>query len=146
MIIGIAIGTFIGGISLSFGAFFLYKWNQNKKGNKKATSTPENEGFNDTNHEVLEIPALRNVTDYRQEIISTTPTINNVHYEHYEQKMLPMLPIAKDDNLGGETVPSVDQRSSLQNIDVENFKNEILQVIKQEVIQDLKQELAQSKE
>jgi len=41
IVIGIAIGTFIG-ISLSFGGFHLYRWNKNKKERKKAISIPRN--------------------------------------------------------------------------------------------------------
>jgi len=145
-VIGVAIGAFIGGISLAFGGAFLYKWNKNKNEDKKVVLIPENEKVNDTNHEILEIPAIRNINNHGQEIISATPAINNV----YKHKMLPKLPIAENstnNEISNETTPSTDnQGSSLQNIDVlENFKNEMLQVIKQEV-QDLKQEFIQNKE
>ncbi len=132
VVIGIAIGAFIVSISLAFEGVFLYQRNKNKKENKKAISFPGNE-VKDTNHEILEIPAIRNLNNYRHEIISTTPAIGDV----YRQKMLPK--IAENENLtnneiynGNEITPSTDnQGSSLQNIE------EMLHVITQEV-QDLK--------
>jgi len=129
IMIVIAIGAFIGGISLAFGGAFIYKWNKNKKENKRAIPISGNEVVKDTNHQVLEIPTAG------QGIISTTPAINNV----YKQNMLPMLPVAENENSTNNEI--YNERSSLQNIDVK----EVIQVIKQEVMQDLKQELAQNK-
>src|SRR6266542_2310019 len=54
VVIGIAIGAFIVGISLAFGGVFLYKRNKNKKENKKAIPFTGN-GIKDTNNEGLEI-------------------------------------------------------------------------------------------
>ena len=141
IIIGAVVGSLIGGIFLSFGGFYLYKWNKNRKRQRQALPIPGNEVVKDTDHEevkdtdqeVLEIPTLSN--NYRQEIISTTPAINNV----YKQNMLPMLPVAENENSTNNEI--YNERSSLQNIDVK----EVIQVIKQEVMQDLKQELAQNK-
>ncbi len=151
IIIGAVVGSLIGGIFLSFGGFYLYKWNKNRKRQRQALPIPGNEVVKDTDHEevkdtdqeVLEIPTLSN--NYRQEIISTTPAINNA----YKQMMSPVLPVAENESLTNNEIynhGTSNRRSSLQlqNIDVENFKNEILQVIKQEV-QDLKKELKQNK-
>jgi len=91
-VIVVAIGAFIGGISLAFGGAFLYKWNKNKKEDKKVVLIPGDEKVNDTNHEILEIPAIRNINNHGQEIISTTPAINNV----YKHKMLPKLQVAEN--------------------------------------------------
>jgi len=138
IIIGIAIGTFLGGISLSFGGFFLYKWNKNKKKNKRAIPIPGNEEVKDTNNEVLEIPTVNN--NYGQEIISTNA---------YERKMLP--PVAENENSTNNKIYNHGREvssagPSLQNMNVEKFKNEMHQVIKQEIMQDLKHELGQIKE
>src|SRR6266542_6476195 len=54
VVIGIAIGAFIVGVSLAFGGVFLYKRNKNKKENKKAIPFTGN-GIKDTNNEGLEI-------------------------------------------------------------------------------------------
>ena len=137
IIIGIAIGTFLGGISLSFGGFFLYKWNKNKKRIKRAIPIPGNEEVNDTDNEVLEIPTVNN--NYGQEIISTNA---------YERKMLP--PVAENENSTNNKIYNHGREvssagPSLQNMNVEKFKNEMHQVIKQEIMQDLKQELGQIK-
>jgi len=91
-VIGITIGTFIGSISLVFCGVFLYKRNKNKKESKKVILIPRNE--EDTSHEVLDIPTIRNVNNYGQEIISTTSKISNI----YKENLLPKLPVAENEN------------------------------------------------
>jgi len=121
-------------------------------------STPGNQEF----HEVLlTSPTRGNINNHRHEIISTAPSINSVHYGQRMSPILPVAPVANNENVTNNEVynyyktSSADQRPSLQNInDRENFKNEILQVFnsntndlvnfKNEILQAVRQEIMQN--
>ncbi|CAG8530091.1 6737_t:CDS:2 [Funneliformis caledonium] len=118
--IGIIIGSVAGCVLLLLGGLFIYKRYTNKKEkNKVVLPTPEVVGNKDVNR--------RDINDLRHEIL-TVPTDNN------------------DD--GREITSNIDyQRSgSLRDVDLKNFKNEMLQIVRQEIQQNLKQDVAQNSE
>ncbi len=143
-------GSLIGGIFLLIGGLLIYKRYQYKRENKNTIPTPGNEQF----HEVLANPTRGNINDIRHEIISMTPSTNSGYY--YGQKMLPIVPVANNENSTNNEVINFynyatssagHQIPSLRNInDRANFKNEILQTIRQEVMQNPRQHIAQNNE
>jgi hypothetical protein len=59
-IIGIVIGTLVGGVLLGVGGAFLHRWNKNKRKWKKSVSTPESEEGNRHYHENLQSKTRKN--------------------------------------------------------------------------------------
>ncbi|CAG8610382.1 8326_t:CDS:2 [Funneliformis caledonium] len=125
--------TVVGGLLFSLlGGFFVYKWNKKKKEDIKVIPTPGDEESN--------------IRDQGHEIVSTTQKMHN-----HGQEKISQIPENKNENLtnkktynyGREAISSTDNR---QNIDLENFKNEILQVVRQEILQNLKQDVKEKSE
>src|SRR6266542_5650286 len=84
-IIGAVIGSLFGGILLlSFGGFFLYKWNKNRQKQEDSTPIPRNKD---------------NIYNHGQEIVqpSNVPTseVINESYNHGQES----IPIANDEKL-----------------------------------------------
>ncbi|CAB5343442.1 unnamed protein product [Rhizophagus irregularis] len=64
-IAGAVVGTLLSGILLLVGSFLIYKWNKNKQNQK---TIYENENDNDHSQEEKELPAIRDIHNYEQEI------------------------------------------------------------------------------
>ncbi|CAG8624528.1 5225_t:CDS:2 [Rhizophagus irregularis] len=64
-IAGAVVGTLLSGILLLVGSFLIYKWNKNKQ---KQKTIYENENDNDHSQEEKELPAIRDIHNYEQEI------------------------------------------------------------------------------
>ncbi|RGB38827.1 hypothetical protein C1646_812384 [Rhizophagus diaphanus] len=64
-IAGAVVGTLLSGILLLVGSFLIYKWNKNKR---KQKTIYENENDNDHSQEEKELPAIRDIHNYEQEI------------------------------------------------------------------------------
>ncbi|CAI2189089.1 18809_t:CDS:2, partial [Funneliformis geosporum] len=136
IIVGATVAILLDAIFLLLGGFYFYKWKKNKKENICAIPTSGHAGDIDFNKEASTFPIMRSVNNSRKERISAIPA-NNAYY--YEQKPLPI-----PENIygyGQQTVPihennnsiaissGNNQRSSEQHIDLENLKNDIIQVV-----------------
>ncbi|PKK71251.1 hypothetical protein RhiirC2_828473 [Rhizophagus irregularis] len=62
-IAGIVVGSLLSGILLSIGSFLIYKWNKNKQ-----KTIHENNNNNDYNQEEKELPIVRDIHNYEQDI------------------------------------------------------------------------------
>ncbi|CAG8684613.1 22980_t:CDS:2 [Rhizophagus irregularis] len=64
-IAGAVVGSLLSGILLSVGGFLIYKWNKNKR---KQKTIHKNENDNDYSREEKELPIIRGIHSYKQEI------------------------------------------------------------------------------
>ncbi|GBC15616.1 hypothetical protein GLOIN_2v1834755 [Rhizophagus irregularis DAOM 181602=DAOM 197198] len=60
---GIVVGSLLSGILLSVGSFLIYKWNKNKQ-----KTIHENDNNNDYSQEEKELPIIRDIHNYEQDI------------------------------------------------------------------------------
>ncbi|GBB89583.1 hypothetical protein RclHR1_01630021 [Rhizophagus clarus] len=133
--IGAIIGSLFGGILLSFGGFFLYKWNKNKKKQKNIMPTPGNENHDNYDREVTLITTEKNIHNHGQEFIQIPKNENTTNHELITNSV-----INKDSNHGQEAI--INENPSIQNISdnvLENLKNEMIQAVRQEIMQNLKE-------
>ncbi|RIA85744.1 hypothetical protein C1645_879106 [Glomus cerebriforme] len=87
VIAGAIVGSLVSGILLSFGGFFLYKWNKNKQKQKEVAQIHGNEGYyNNYNQEEMIIPTQRNIHNYNQ--------ATNNNYNHGQE----IIQIPRDEN------------------------------------------------
>ncbi|CAG8553170.1 10430_t:CDS:2 [Funneliformis caledonium] len=100
----IIIGAVVGGglVFSLLGGIFVYKWNKKKKEDIKVIPTPGDEESN--------------IKEQGHEIISTTQKMHN-----HGQESISQIPENENENL-----------TNKKNIDLENFKNEMLQTVKKE--------------
>ncbi|EXX54102.1 hypothetical protein GLOIN_2v1834755 [Rhizophagus irregularis DAOM 181602=DAOM 197198] len=91
-IAGIVVGSLLSSILLSVGSFLIYKWNKNKQ-----KTIHENDNNNDYSQEEKELPIIRNIHNYEQDINSNeqeaTIQINqisrNKSISNYEPIIIP---------------------------------------------------------
>ncbi|CAG8645243.1 10556_t:CDS:2 [Funneliformis caledonium] len=150
-IIGIVITSIICGILLSFGGFFIYKWKWNKSGREveRAIPTPGNEKGDDSNEVKVPTRNINKISSYGSKLFYRWNK-NKLKYK----RAIPT-PGNEDDNSNHKVITiskpklennsivtsSTDNQRVLQQIDLENFKNDIIQVVRQEIKQNLQQNI-----
>ncbi|PKY56874.1 hypothetical protein RhiirA4_508411 [Rhizophagus irregularis] len=90
---GAVVGSLLSGILLLVGSFLIYKWNKNKQNQK---TIYENENDNDHSQEEKELPAIRDIHNYEQEINNNEQEIiqinqipRNENTSNYEPIIIP---------------------------------------------------------
>ncbi|CAB4394352.1 unnamed protein product [Rhizophagus irregularis] len=91
---GAILGTLLSGILLSVGSFLIYKWNKNKR--EQSTIVHGNENYNDYGQEEKELPIIRDIHNYEQdinnneqEIIQIDQIPRNESTSNYEPIIIP---------------------------------------------------------
>ena len=113
VIVGSVIGSLFGGILLTVGSFFLYRWYKNIEQKNHAIPTPGERG------------------SYPQEI-SQIPRERTTYYQSQQAPPSQLQPIY---NHGQETIPISGNTGSLaqQNVDQNTLQNLITQAVREEV-------------
>jgi hypothetical protein len=70
--VGAIVGSLLGGIFLSVGGFFIYKWNKNRQNQK---NNNENNNYNYYSQEEKAIPAERDIHSRNENITNHEPII-----------------------------------------------------------------------
>ncbi|PKC76194.1 hypothetical protein RhiirA1_447953 [Rhizophagus irregularis] len=166
---GIVVGSLLSGILLSVGSFLIYKWNKNKQ-----KTIHENDNNNDYSQEEKELPIIRDIHNYEQDINNNEQEIiqmpRNENSSNHEPIIIPV-----NDHHGQEIMQTLQNENTSDHeltipapavINTNNYnygqevistpnpnnnrissqflKDEIVQAIKQEIGQNLKNEILQA--
>ncbi|RIA87834.1 hypothetical protein C1645_739812 [Glomus cerebriforme] len=93
---GAIVGSLFCGILLSFGGFFLYKWNKKKQKQRDIIRIKGNENHG---HEIIQIPINENSTDH--EPIIPAPLVNR-NYDHGQE----VISTSNDEKISSKTFKS----------------------------------------
>ncbi|PKY52909.1 hypothetical protein RhiirA4_497745 [Rhizophagus irregularis] len=123
-IAGAVVGSVLSGILLSVGSFLIYKWNKNKQ---KQKTIYENKNDNYYNQEEKELPIIRDIHNYGQEINNDHEIIQmprNENTSNYETIIIPPPVINKDNYHKQEIILAPENENTTNHEPIRTLQNE----------------------
>jgi hypothetical protein len=125
-IAGIVVGSLLSGILLSVGSFLIYKWNKNKQ-----KTIHENDNNNDYSQEEKELPIIRDIHNYEQDInnneqetIQIDQIPRNESTSNYEPIIIPPPIINKNNYHKQEIILTPENENTTNHEPIRTLQNE----------------------